>query len=510
MSDNILSLVGASKRFGDLTVLDNVTIGIDRGEKVGLIGPNGTGKSTLMRLIAGAGTVVGPTPERTEVLDEGTVAIRNDARLFFLEQEPRFPDDATPRELLLACITPLRAAIARYEELVVKGDSRADAVLEEIERLGGWDYEHRLERAASEVGLPLDRTVAGMSGGEKKRVALAQMLVSGADFWLLDEPTNHLDAETTEWLEETLSGSSKTVLLVTHDRYFLDRVADRMLSLRRGEMKAYDGNYSDYLEARAIEDALEGRARDRRERLFLAELDWARRMPKARTTKSRFRMDRVGELEASLKIVPDRAAIGFSFGDPPRLGKTILETVSIFKAYGERDLIHGLSLTLRRGERIGIVGRNGCGKSTLLRMMAGDIAPDRGTVTRGSNTEIAWLDQYRLRHLDLTKTVRATVVPEGGDTVFFGEEKIHVASWLDRFGFPSKTHLMKVASLSGGERNRLAIARFLLEKANLLLLDEPTNDLDLDTLNLLEAALVEFPGCVIVVTHDRYFLDKVS
>jgi ATP-binding cassette subfamily F protein uup len=500
MSDNILSLADLEKRYSERVILNKVTVGIDRGQKVGLIGHNGAGKSTLLKMITGE-----------EPPDAGIVALRQGTRLFCLDQEPTFPLGTTPREALLAVLGPLRAAIEAYERAAVSGDTRSGDLLHTIEQLGGWDYEHRLERAAESVGVrDLDRVVDGMSGGEKKRIALAQLMLSGADLWLLDEPTNHIDAETVEWLEDMLAGSQATVILVTHDRYFLDRTAEVMFELRGGDIRRYEGNYTDYLEARAIEDEVSARARNKKERLFLAELDWARRSPQARTTKSRSRLDRVDALEGELKVVPDRTALGFSFGDPPRLGKTILELVDLWKAYGGRELLNGASLILRRGERIGIVGHNGAGKSTLLRMVHGELAPDRGSIIRGTNTEIAWLDQYRLRILDPQKTVRATVVPDGGDTVFFGEEKIHVASWLDRFGFPARTHLMRVESLSGGEKNRLAIARFLLTKANLLLLDEPTNDLDLDTLNLLEAALVEFPGCVMVVTHDRYFLDKIS
>ncbi|MEC8025395.1 MAG: ABC-F family ATP-binding cassette domain-containing protein, partial [Myxococcota bacterium] len=501
MGENVISLVGLDKRFGERLILDDVTLGFERGQHIGLIGANGAGKSTLMKIIASL-----------EPADGGEVVLRNTVKLHFLHQDPPLADTATAREVLQARFLPLIDAIAAYEQAVMDMDDAAEVLLERIESLGGWDWQHRLDRAASSVGLvDVDQVIGTMSGGQKKRVALAEMVLSGADILLLDEPTNHLDPDTIDWLEDWLQHCDGTVILVTHDRYFLDRVVTHMVELREGRLRTYPGNYTEYLVRRTEEDDLRARTRKRRLQVLKAELEWARRSPKARTTKQKARLSRIDDQQSEVRrLRAEDEMEGFRFGTPPRLGKTILELVSVTKTYGGLPtLIDRFSLIVRRGERLGVIGPNGCGKTTLLKLIADTLEPDSGTVTRGTNTKIAWFDQNRA-FLDPNETVRATVTPEGGDYVFMGDQKIHVVGWLQRFSFPTQTHNMKVGSLSGGEQNRLAICRFLLTDANVLLLDEPTNDLDIMTMNLLEAALVEFQGCVLVVSHDRYFLDKVS
>ncbi len=484
--DNVLSLTDLHKSYGDRVILDGVTFGLDRGAKLGLIGANGAGKSTLLKMIAGLDTP-----------DAGTVVVRGECKVVFLAQEPVLKPGATAREVLRE---PMREVI----EAVDACDH------ERVEQLGGWDWEHRLERAASQAGVAdLEMNVDTMSGGQRKRVALARMVLSNADIILLDEPTNHIDTATSDWLERWLANTDATIIVVTHDRYFLDLVVDRMAEVRDGELRTYRGGYTDYLEARAIEEEHRKVVQKRRLQILKNELAWARRSPKARTTKSKARLDRIDDAKAEQRRLKVEALVAdFKFGKPPKLGKTILELTSVFKGY-DMPLIENLSLILRKGERFGILGPNGCGKSTLLKMCAQVLEVDSGTLKHGPHTKIAWLDQER-SILKPNDTVKGTLLPSGGDFVFPQGHRLHVTGWLSRFAFPTQMHGMKVSSLSGGERNRLAIARLLLEDANLLLLDEPTNDIDLVTLNVLEEALVEFQGCVLVVSHDRFFLDKIA
>jgi ATP-binding cassette subfamily F protein uup len=488
MSNNVLSVTGLEKSFGARLLFEDVTFGLDRGVKIGVIGANGAGKSTLLKIIDGQ-----------EDADQGLVVVRGGCKIAFLEQEPTLIPGATIRQVLEEPLAHLKAAME-------SGD------LEKSEELGAWDWEHRLERAAGELGVEdLDEVVDVLSGGQRKRVALARLMLLEADVLLLDEPTNHLDTETADWLERWLSSSPAAAMVVTHDRYFLDRVVDSMAEVRDGALRVYEGNYTDYLEARAVEEAHRGSVRKRRLQLLKTELEWARRSPKARTTKSKARLGRLDTAKVEQRrLSAEELVADFRFGDPPRLGKTILELVAVEKSFGKEPLVDGLSMIVRRGERFGIIGPNGCGKSTLLKMIAGTLQPDSGSLKRGSNTEIAWLDQQRTI-LDPNATVRGTVLPDGGEFVFpGGQQRVHVSGWLQRFAFTPDSHQAKVSSLSGGERNRLAIARFLLDKANLLLLDEPTNDIDLVTANVLEEALARFEGCVMVVSHDRFFLDKIA
>ncbi len=503
MADNVLSISGLTKTYGSLRVLEGITLGIEAGERVGLIGDNGAGKSTLLRLIAGQ-----------EAPDAGTIASQGGLAVALLEQAPVFPD-VSIREVLAEPFREVRRAIELYERAAAELDPRAEELLARIDALGGagWSWQTEVARAASTLRLEdLDRPVLSLSGGEARRVALARLMVVEPGLMLLDEPTNHLDAETVEWLEGWLAGAQAAVILVSHDRYFLDRVVERMVEVRRGRVRSFPGGYTEYIAARAIEEAQRERARHRRLRHLVAELEWARRSPKARTSKSRARLQRIDEARDEVgRLQASVGAAEIRFGAPPRLGGIILELEGLsFRYPGGPPLLEDFDAILRKGERLGILGPNGSGKTTLLRLILGELEPTRGRLRLGKNTTMAYFDQHR-SVLDPERTVVETLLPDGGDRVFPpGGSGVHVASWLDRFRFPKDQHRAAVHTLSGGERSRLALARFLLEEANLLLLDEPTNDLDIPTLNVLEEALVAFEGCVLVISHDRYFLDKIA
>lgn len=492
MSDNILSITGLCKAFQSRQLLQDATLGLNAGSRIGLIGDNGAGKSTLLKIITGQ---IPP--------DGGHVALRQGTKVAMLSQSPVLPEGSV-EDALASPYAELRAAIARYERHHDADD------LEKIDALGGWEWRHRIERAATSVGLTdLAAPTANLSGGQKRRVALAMMLLQEPDLVLLDEPTNHLDTDTVEWLEKWLVQGRAAAMVVTHDRYFLEAVVDRMAELRQGQLRTYVGAYSDYLAARATEEALEERTQQRRSQILKVELEWARRSPAARTTKQQARLDRVDALKQDLANAPKAAQVAdMQMGAGPRLGKTIL-TLEDVSAGFDKPLFAGLSFDIKAGERWGIVGPNGVGKTSLLRLVLGDLEPMAGRLTRGINSKMAYFDQHRT-NLDPEKLVREVLVPEGGDTVFPDGKATHVASWLQRFAFASQAQTMRVAQLSGGEKNRLALAKFMLTPANVLLLDEPTNDLDLLTMAVLEDILMQFAGCVLVVSHDRYFLDKVA
>jgi ABC transport system ATP-binding/permease protein len=523
------------KSYGTRVVFDDVSFSIEEGEKVGFIGVNGSGKTTLFRVVAGE-----------EGSEGGTLAFRRGLTLGYLAQDPEFEEDHTILAAVAAGRPELQDAIARYHEVAtllatlpsadspdslahpahpahpadsarrgVRADldqllARQAAAMEQIEALGGWDYEHRLEAVLTRLGVDRwDRRMESLSGGERKRVALARVLVQQPDLLLLDEPTNHLDADTTAWLEEALLDYPGAVMLITHDRYFLDRVVTRMIEVNRSALVPFPGGFTEYLEARAERDERQATEEAKRSKLIAQELAWVKRSPKARTGKQKARIQRVerARQEQAAERQPARDVVDMKFGRPPRLGRTVLDLHGLTKGYDGHVLIRDFSTRLRAGERIGIVGPNGAGKTTLMRMILGEEPPDAGEVRPGVNTRMAYYDQART-DLDPEASVLESVA--SGDWVLIGGRRVHVRSYLNSYLFPNDVHEQKVGSLSGGEVNRLLLARLLLEDANLLILDEPTNDLDIFTLQVLESALVDFPGCVLVVTHDRYFLDKVA
>jgi ABC transport system ATP-binding/permease protein len=505
---SVLSVQDLRKTYGTRVVFDGVSFGVAEGEAVGFIGVNGSGKTTLFRILAGE-----------EGVTSGTVAVRRDATVGYLSQEPGFAEGASVREAVAAGRPELVAALREHREIsealsrpganvdrLLAGQSRAAA---RIEAQGGWDWEHRVETMLTRLGvLEWDAPVGPLSGGERKRVALARVLLARPDILLLDEPTNHLDADTVAWLEEHLLEYPGTILLITHDRYFLDRVVDRMVEVTQGELISFAGGYTEYLEAKTEREERKAVEDEKRRKLIEKELAWVRRSPSARTGKQKARIGRLDGLTAEAEALPRTGEVAdIRAGAAPRLGRTVLELHDVSRAFGERVLIRDLSLRLRAGERLGIIGPNGSGKTTLLRLILGELAADSGSVVLGKNTRVAYFDQDRT-DLDPDATLYDAVAST--EWVQVAGERVHVRSYLDRFLFPAERQQQKVRSLSGGERNRLLLARLFLEEANLLVLDEPTNDLDLVTLRVLEEALGDWPGCVLMVTHDRFFLDRIA
>ncbi len=502
--------------FGSRTVFDGLTLTIEEGERVGLVGVNGSGKSSLMRMLA-----------RAAEPDAGEVQLRRGALVTYLPQEPTFPPGATVASELEVARAPLRAAIEAHETLSARlgseGEPAAhDRLLHElaqlsdrIDQLGGWDTAHEARRLLERLGVKeWDRPVAELSGGTRKRVALARALLTHPDLLLLDEPTNHLDADTVDWLEEEIDRLSGALLLVTHDRYFLDDLVDRIVEISPGAgVTSYPGNYEAYLEQKLVAEEQGALADHKRQRWIAQEVAWLRRGVEARRTKSKARIDRARRLMAERGAARPRVP-ELQLAATPRLSQTVLEGHDLVKRFGERAVLAGVSLTVQRGERIGIVGPNGAGKTTFLRVLLGELPPDAGRVVVGARTRVAYHDQGR-EALDPEQTVYeaaggSTDGTRGEDFVELSGRRVALRDYLDDLLFPPSVQRMQVKALSGGERNRLLLARAFLAGANVLVLDEPTNDLDLVTLNVLERLLLGFDGAVLLVTHDRYFLDKVA
>ncbi len=502
----VLVTQSLQKSFGERHILDDVSLSIHSGERVGLVGPNGCGKSTLAKILAGI-----------EPADGGTVARRRGAEIGYLPQEPTFPSEKTAREIVTEGLLVWSAAVSAHEAAsaaLARGDGDLEAALlaqseaaASIERHGGWDRKNEVESIMGHLGIARpDGAFGEASGGDKRRIALARILVARPTLMILDEPSNHLDVETIGWLEEYLSELDSAILLVTHDRYLLDNVCNRTLELARGKVYSYDGGYGDYLEAKAERLALEARTEQNRQNFLRTELEWLRRQPKARSTKQKARIQRA---EASRDTVVARAEQNVRLiAEASRSGKTILDLTKLELTVAGRVLVKNLDFMLGAGERVGIVGRNGTGKTSLLRAILGELAPSSGSIVLGKNTSIGYFDQHR-SGLDDEKSIFDNVA-DASSRIELGGEVIELRSFLERFLFEPKAQRQKVGSLSGGERARVALAKMLAQKNNLLLLDEPTNDLDLPTLSALEELLSDFPGSAMVVTHDRYFLDRIA
>ena len=505
----IIDATGLRKTVSDRTLFEDVTLTIRRGEKVGLVGNNGAGKSTLGRVLAGL-----------EEPDGGSISRRRESTVDYLPQEPRFTNGLTVREVVLERLTEWNETKRRFDALtealgettdvdeLTRLASKQALVGEEIERQGGWDRDHEAEATVSHLGIDdPDRLVDTLSGGEARRVALARLLVGVPDLAILDEPTNHLDIETIEWLEEFLRDRWKGALLViSHDRGVLDAVTTRTFEVHDGKVDGYDGGYGRYLIAKAEREAHVERTEKNRQNFLRREVEWLRRAPKARGTKQKARTARA---EAALAIsAPQQERQADLRLQSERLGKTILETSNLVVDRDGRRLIDGLHLALKPGERIGIVGPNGSGKTSLLLAILGELSPVSGSIVVGSNTKIGYLDQAR-SGLDDSMTLREAAVGDANEVVI-GSEQLSVGSYLERFLFRRPQQRLRVSELSGGERARVCLAKLLAQKCNLLLLDEPTNDLDVATLSALESMLIDFGGSVILVSHDRWMLDRVA
>ena len=496
-----------TKTYGQRCVLDSVSLSIHSGERVGLVGSNGSGKSTLARILAGL-----------ELPDGGTVAVRRGASVAYLSQEPILAPELTARDSVMEGLGAWFVAKTNFDtisERIASGEGDSDKLLAgqaeaaaQIERLGGWDLAHRVERILGHLGIErLDALVGELSGGDRRRVALGRILVSPPTLLILDEPSNHLDVETIAWLETyLLEEFPGALLVVTHDRYLLDRIADRTIELHRGKVHSFEGGYEAYLEAKAERLALEARTEQNRQNFLRGELEWLRRQPKARSTKQKARIQRAESAKDARPAKIERAAK--LSAEASIAGKNLLELRKVSVEIAGRSLIRELDLVVLAGERIGIVGRNGTGKTSLLRTILGDLEPTSGEVVVGKNTKIGYFDQHR-SGLDEEASVYDNVAATG-NKIELGGQFIEVRSFLERFNFDPHAQRQQVKSLSGGERARVALARMLADKHGLLILDEPTNDLDLPTLSALEDMLLEYGGSAIVVTHDRWFLDRVA
>jgi len=488
-------------------ILENINLSFFPGAKIGVLGYNGAGKSTLLRVMAGIDNEY-----------DGEARPQPGLKIGYLPQEPELDDSKNVRGNVEDGVAETKALLDRFNEVSESfGDPDADfdALLAEqsklqdqIEAAGAWDLDRKLEVAADALRLPAwDADTSKLSGGERRRVALCRLLVSGPDMLLLDEPTNHLDAESVAWLERFLDEFPGTVVAVTHDRYFLDNVAGWILELDRGHGIPFQGNYSAWLEAKEKRLEVEEKTESARRKAMAQELDWARANPKGRQSKAKARLTRIEEMQQS--EYQKRAETNEIYIPPgPRLGDKVIVAENLSKSFRDRELYQGLSFLLPKGALLGVIGPNGAGKTTLLRMITGEEPPDQGSITLGDTVEVAYVDQSR-DTLDGSKTVWEEI-SGGHDYIEVGTWQVASRAYVGRFNFKGPDQQKRVADLSGGERNRVHLAKLLKSGGNLLLLDEPTNDLDVETLRALEQALLDFPGNAVVISHDRWFLDRIS
>ena len=508
MAEFIYQMYQARKAHGDKVILDDVTLSFYPGAKIGVVGPNGMGKSTLLKIMAGV-----------EEVSNGEARLTPGYTVGLLPQEPPLEEDKTVIENVRLAFGDLMAKVERFNKIgeeMAEPDADFDALMaemgklqDEIDAADGWDIDSKLGQAMDALQLPdSDTPVSVLSGGERRRVALCKLLLEAPDLLLLDEPTNHLDAESVLWLEHFLKNYPGAVLAVTHDRYFLDNVAEWICEVDRGHLYPYKGNYSTYLETKAARIAAQGQRDAKLAKRMASELEWVRSSPKARQAKNKARLARYEEMEAEARASQKLDWTDIRIPVGPRLGAKVLEVEHLHKEFDGRVLIDDLSFSLPRNGIVGVIGPNGVGKSTLFKMIIGEEKPTSGAIELGETVKISYVDQGRAG-IDADKTLWE-VVSGGTDKMIVGETEVPSRAYVASFGFKGQDQQKRAGVLSGGERNRLNLALTLKQGGNLLLLDEPTNDLDVETLSSLEAALLEFPGCSVVISHDRMFLDRVA
>ena len=506
----IFSMSGVNKYFtSGKQVLKNIHLSFFYGAKIGVLGLNGSGKSTLLKLIAGVDQDY-----------QGDIFFEKEYKIGYLEQEPQLDESKTVRQIVEEGVQHIVDLVKAYDELNLKFNEpmsddemnnlivKQGEMMEQLEHLNAWELDHRLETAMEALRCPEgDASIEHLSGGERRRVALCRLLLSNPDILLLDEPTNHLDAESVHWLEQYLQNFPGTVIAVTHDRYFLDNVAGWILELDRGEGIPWKGNYSSWLDQKAKRLAQEEKQESKRRKNLERELEWTRMSPKARQTKSKARLSAYDKL-ASEEVKDREQKLQLFIPNGPRLGDVVIKAENIKKSFGERMLIEDLSFEIPKAGVVGIIGPNGVGKSTLFRMIMGQQEPDSGSLTIGETVSLAYVDQS---HKDLLPEKSIfDVISGGNEFIEFGNHSLNARAYISRFNFTGQDQQKKVGLLSGGERNRVHLAMTLKEGGNVLLLDEPTNDIDVNTLRALEEAIENFAGCVLLISHDRWFIDRLA
>ncbi len=496
---NYISVEKVSRILGERVLFEDISLGINQGQKIGFVAQNGLGKTSLLKIIAGH-----------QPPDSGNVAYRSDLKMAFLEQEPDLDHDMTIQQAITSSDIPTLKIITRYNQALANPDDQDEMqkAFDDMDAANAWNFENTYTQILSKLKLDdLDVKIATLSGGQKKRIALAIALLSYPQLLIMDEPTNHLDLEMIEWLENYFVEQDFTILMVTHDRYFLDRVCNEIIELDQGQLYTYKGNYSYYVEKKEERLLEEQTVQQKAKQLYKKELNWMRRQPKARTTKSKSRIDDFFDIKEAANKRRKEHQVELEI-NMERLGTKVIELHNVSKSYGDKTLYNNFSYNFLRGERLGIIGKNGTGKSTFLNMITGSITPDTGKVVKGETVKIGYYTQSGISINPGQKVI--DVIKEYGEYIPLNKGKIISASQLlERFMFDNKKKHDFVEKLSGGERKRLYLCTVLIQNPNFLILDEPTNDLDIPTLNVLENFLMDFPGNIIVVSHDRYFMDKI-
>lgn len=494
-----LQIESLTKSFGERVLFENISLGVNEGERIGLIAANGTGKTTLLNIIAGK-----------EDYQSGAVVFRKDIRVGYLEQNPQFPAGLTVLEACFHSENPVVEVIRAYEHAIASGNhENLSKLMEQMDALGAWGYEQRAKQILTQLKITdLTQLVEQLSGGQIKRIALANALITEPDLLILDEPTNHLDLDMTEWLEKFLIDTRMSLLMVTHDRYFLDRVCNEIVEIDNQQTYTYKGNYSYYIEKRQERICLTNAVAEKTRNLYKRELEWIRRTPSARTGKAKYRVDNFEEISAqrrtALRTEQVKLGIKSSY-----IGTKIFEMVNLSKSYGEKCILKDFSYLFARGEKLGIIGENGVGKSTFIKMLLGEVAADSGEIEVGETVKFGYYSQTglefdeKIKVIDVVKAISEDILMADGS-------RLTASQFLQQFLFSPETQHNFVYKLSGGERRRLYLCTILISNPNFLILDEPTNDLDIQTLNVLEEYLSAYGGCVIIVSHDRYFMDKVA